>query len=148
MSSTTRKALRDFYKLPSETHSKPTPDEAANNGNVESGPENFPVEQDEDGIESTKLQELDTEEVKVEDFVNNLAHTESLESFVAIADQIKREEQMLASAQRELVNDNYKKLIRAAETLNYLSSQGDLAGVKNLEEPVLRLTEWSQNLSK
>lgn len=149
MSSTTRKALRDFYKLPSE----------AQNGKDESGEDrkaktdtnndnqSLPIEQDEDDeTEDTKIEELDNEEVSVKDFVHKLAQTESLERFVAIADQIKREEQMLASSQRELVNDNYKKLIFAAETLGYLSSQGDLAGVSSLDEPVERLTKWTQSL--
>lgn len=147
MSSTTRKALRDFYKLPSETQSGKKEDEEKADSNAKSEPASLPIEQDEDDdTEGTKIEELDNEDISVKDFVHKLAQTESLERFVAVADQIKREEQMLASSQRELVNDNYKKLIFAAETLGYLSSQGDLAGVSSLDEPVERLTQWTQKL--
>lgn len=168
MSEGSRRALRDFYKLPadrqqgesstdigsdtdgsqngshsraqSESQSEPHGETHAHAPNLD----NF--EQEEDG-ELTEIRELDRDDLDVEEFVRKLADEQPLASFIATADQIRREEASLASAQRELVNDNYKKLIRAAETLGYLSSQGDLAGVNSLVEPVGRLTEWTEKLN-
>lgn len=110
-----RKALREFYKL-REARAEPPPQHEVD--------------------ELTEVAELDGADVDVDAYVARAVQEHGLAAFVALVEQIRKERNALASAQRELVNDNYKKLIQAAETLGYLSSQGDLAGLEALQAPV------------
>lgn len=125
MGEDSRKALREFYRL-QEASNQPEPE-----------PE-FSLSTEQDDF--TELEELDAENVDIHEFVDKTIRDHGLAHLVATIGQISRERNALASSQRELVNDNYKKLIQAAETLGYLSSQGDLAGLEELSKPVHELS--------
>lgn len=121
-----RQKLREFYKLQSqEQPAQPAPVQEA-----------LSITNEDAELNATSLDALDAPDANAEEFVNNLIQNVGLVQFIQISDQVRREKLTLASAQRELVNDNYRKLIQAAETLGYLSKQGDLAGIMDLTEPV------------
>lgn len=142
-----RRALRNFYKLPSDTAS-----ETASNVGSEFGSEvafqPSTIEDVEEEEQLTQLDELDAEDADIPQFVQKLVHEKNLTTFTHTVGQIRRERAALASAQQELVNDNYKRLIHAAEALEYLSGQGDLASVKELSDPVNRLADFAKKMSK
>lgn len=161
--SESRRALRDFYKLPENALSSSTSDAGSELG----GP---PGELIDEASRSTSLQgqssqeniidvmpeleeeplttmgELDQPNPDVSNFVSKLAENQTLPNFISTITQIKREQVALESAQRELVNDNYKKLIKAAEMLSYVSKQGDLANLEELTDSIDSLSEWFSKL--
>lgn len=144
-----RKALREFYKLKAGDSGSSSP--SVNGSDILKSepvavPTEQPVEQDSDDF--TELEELDQEDVDIDAFVSKTIKDYGLIHFIATANQIRKERNALASSQRELVNDNYKKLIQAAETLGYLSTQGDLAALEELQPTVHEFSEWVSSIQK
>lgn len=154
--SESRRALRDFYKLPEnalDPSSRTGSDVSLpRDPNEEASPQGSPSRNSVDAMLElgeeplTTMGELDQSNPDIPKFVSKLAETQALPNFISTISQIKREQIALESAQRELVNDNYKKLIKAAEMLSYVSKQGDLINLEELTESVKSLSEWSSKL--
>jgi len=143
--SESRRALRNFYKLPADLE---TASDLGSDLGSETASQLTTLDEDDEEEQLTQLDELDAEGASVPEFVRRLVREKNLTGFTHTASQIRRERAALASAQQELVNDNYKRLIHAAEALEYLSAQGDLASVDSMAEPVDRLADFAARMSK
>lgn len=121
-----RSKLRDFYKL--------KPDE------VDAEPEEV------DSTIEDHADDLDLPGTLPHEYAKNLLSTAGLAELLATEEAISQEKAALESSQRELVNNNYKKLIQAANTLEYLNGQSALAGLEALATPVQSIADLSKKL--
>ncbi|PRT54134.1 Vacuolar protein sorting-associated protein 51 [Wickerhamiella sorbophila] len=116
-----RKALRDFYKIEEE------------------------AEINIDTHHELSLNHLDTPGLDPKQYVSELLASSSLAELAKTAANLEHEINALDSEQKSLVYNNYKKLIHASETLNYIAGNGPRQGLENL---VPLFDEIAQQISK
>lgn len=104
-----RKNLRDFYKLQKEETSSAV---------------------DVQHELSLTLNDLDAPSVDANEYVAKLLTGGSLSELARTAAGLEHEINTLDSEQKSLVYNNYKKLIRASETLGYIAGTGPLDGLE------------------
>lgn len=124
-----RRKLRDFYKL--------DPNDPESTGEKE---------QNNEDKDDSVAEDVDLPDTLPAEYTENLLSNATLAELISTEDAIAQEKAALESSQRELVNNNYKKLIQAAKSLEYLNGQGALTGLEALAASVQAISDQSRDL--
>ena len=82
--------------------------------------------------EETAASELDSPDLDVDSYISKLLAGSSLAGLAKTVAQLDHEVNTFDSEQKSLVYNNYKKLIRAASTLEYLTESKSLDNLEAL----------------
>lgn len=137
MASSAREALRDFYRLR---------DNRVKSTDILSGVQQLQTPDDEDDICSETTAALDAADVDAQEFAAHLLGTGSLDQIVDVHHALNHDLKALDSQQKALVYNNYKKFIKASESLQSISATSTLEGLGDVAAAVEEMSGIVANL--